>query len=102
MCAIIAAPDCQTCGFACTAANTEIGHPDPGRSRRSIAKTRHVGNHRLGIGVWLVGLVPYVCGMRMGIPALRLDSNVAFASAIGTFVVAGLLIFGAEAKRLRR
>jgi hypothetical protein len=64
-----------------------------------------VGNHRLGIGVWLVWLVwlvPYVCGMLMRIPALRLDSNVAFASAIGTFVVAGLLIFGAEAKRLRR
>ena len=56
----------------------------------------------MGIGVWLVGLVPYVCGMRMGIPALRLDSNVAFASAIGTSVVAGLLIFEAEAKRLRR
>jgi len=52
--------------------------------------------------VWLVWLVPYVCGMLMRIPALRLDSNVAFASAIGTFVVAGLLIFGAEAKRLRR
>ena len=56
----------------------------------------------MGIGVWLVGLVPYVCGMLMGIPALRLDSNVAFASAIGTSVVAGLLIFEAEAKRLRR
>lgn len=37
----------------------------------------------------------------MGIPALKLDSNVAFASAIGTSVVAGLLIFGAEPKRLR-
>ena len=61
-----------------------------------------MGDHRLGIGVWLVWLVPYVCGMLLGIPALRLDSNVAFASAIGTFVVAGLLIFGAEAKRLRR
>ena len=58
--------------------------------------------HRLSIGVWLVWLVPYVCGMLMGIPALKLDSNVAFASAIATSVVAGLLIFGAEAKRLRR
>ena len=52
--------------------------------------------------MWLVWLVPYVCGMLMGIPALKLDSNVAFASAIGTSVVAGLLIFGAEAKRLRQ
>lgn len=58
--------------------------------------------HRLSIGVWLVWLVPYVCGMFMGIPALKLDSNVAFASAIATSVVAGLLIFGAKAKRLRR
>ena len=58
--------------------------------------------HRLSIGVWLVWLVPYVCGMLMGIPALKLDSNVAFASAIGTSIVAGLLIFGAEAKRLRQ
>ena len=55
--------------------------------------------HRLSIGVWLV---PYVCGILMGIPALKLDSNVAFASAIGTSVVAGLLIFGAEARRLRQ
>ena len=38
----------------------------------------------------------------MGLPALKLDSNVAFASAIGTSVVAGLLIFGAEAKRLHQ
>ena len=52
--------------------------------------------------MWLVWLVPYVCGMLMGIPALKLDSNVAFASAIATSVVAGLLIFGAKAKRLRR
>ena len=58
--------------------------------------------HRLSIGVWLVWLVPYVCGMLMGIPALKLDSNVAFASAIGTSIVAGLLIFGADAKRLRQ
>ena len=58
--------------------------------------------HRLSIGVWLVWLVPYVCGMLMGIPALKLESNVAFASAIGTSVVAGLLVFGAEAKRLRQ
>ena len=36
------------------------------------------------------------------IPALKLDSNVAFASAIETSVVAGLLIFGAEGRRLRQ
>ena len=39
--------------------------------------------HRLSIGVWLVWLVPYICGMLMGIPALAIGPNLALGIAIG-------------------
>lgn len=38
----------------------------------------------------------------MGLPALKLDSNVTFASAISTSVIAGLLSISTETKRLRQ
>ena len=96
----MATPHYQTCGLVVYRREHGDRTPRSGQVTEVYRKNpRHVGNHRLGICVWLV---PYVCGMLMGIPALRLDSNVAFASAIGTSVVAGLLIFEAEAKRLRR
>lgn len=38
--------------------------------------------HALSIGVWLIWLIPYVCGMLMGIPAIALDSNLALLIAV--------------------
>lgn len=48
--------------------------------------------HRFSVGVWLAWLIPYFCGMFMGIPALKLDSNVAFVAAIGATAFIGLLL----------
>ena len=48
--------------------------------------------HRFSVGVWLTWLIPYFCGMFMGIPALKLDSNVAFVAAIGATTLIGLLL----------
>lgn len=53
------------------------------------ARTRF---HRLSLGVWLVWLVPYVCGMLIGIPALKVDANVALLVAIAVSCVAFLIL----------
>ena len=62
----------------------------------------HIALHFFVAAVWTIWLILYFCGMLMGLPALKLDSNVTFASAISTSVVAGLLIFGAKTKRLHQ
>jgi TIGR03987 family protein len=49
--------------------------------------------HRLSIGVWLVWLVPYICGMLMGIPALAIGPNLALGIAIGIAFVIGLIAY---------
>lgn len=48
--------------------------------------------HRFSVGVWLAWLIPYFCGMFMGIPALKLDSNIASVAAIGATTLIGLLL----------
>lgn len=53
------------------------------------ARTRF---HRLSLGVWLVWLVPYVCGMLIGIPAFKLDANVALVIAIAVACAAFLIL----------
>ena len=49
--------------------------------------------HRLSIGVWLVWLVPYICGILMGIPALTMGPNLALGIAIGIAIVIGLIVY---------
>lgn len=61
------------------------------------ARTRF---HRLSMGVWLVWLVPYVCGMLIGIPAFKLDANVALLVAIVVSCAAFLIL--RPRKMLRR
>lgn len=61
------------------------------------ARTRF---HRLSMGVWLVWLVPYVCGMLIGIPAFKLDANVALLVAIVVSCAAFLILH--PRKMLRR
>ncbi len=98
----MAAPDCQTCGLVVY--HREHGDRTPrseqvtGVYRKNPPRGQPPPEH------WRAAGVARALRMRdaHGNSALKLDSNVAFASAIGTSVVAGLLIFGAEAKRLRR
>ena len=49
--------------------------------------------HRLSIGVWLVWLVPYICGMLMGIPTLAMGSNLALGIALGIAFVIGFIVY---------
>lgn len=50
------------------------------------------GFHRLSIAVWLFWLVPYLCGLLMGIPALRLPASTAMAcAAAGSFATGSAL-----------
>ena len=49
--------------------------------------------HRLSIGVWLVWLVPYICGMLMGIPALAMGPNLALGIAIGIAFIIGFIVY---------
>ena len=66
---------------------------------RGSEKSRE-GFHRLSVGVWLVWLVPYVCGMLIGIPAFKLDENVALIVAIVVSCAAFLIL--RPRKMLRR
>lgn len=48
--------------------------------------------HRLSIAVWLFWLVPYLCGLLMGIPALRLPASTAMVCAgVGSFATGAAL-----------
>ncbi|AJC12032.1 hypothetical protein JI75_04470 [Berryella intestinalis] len=48
--------------------------------------------HRLSMSVWLVWLVPYICGMLMGIPAISLGSNAAALVAVGLSLAIGIIM----------
>lgn len=47
---------------------------------------------RFSIVVWLVWLVPYVCGMLIGMPMFQMDGSTALAIAVATVLVVATLI----------
>ena len=51
------------------------------------------GFHRLSTGVWLFWLVPYACGLLMGIPAICLDGAHALVASAGIALAAGIAVY---------
>lgn len=47
---------------------------------------------RFSIAVWLIWLVPYICGMLVGIPAISLDAGLAVMIAICVTLSIGIII----------
>lgn len=56
-----------------------------GSRRPGAQESRGHGAHRFSAAVWTIWLIPYFCGMFMGIPAIDLTPNGAFGAtgAIG-------------------
>ncbi|WP_058985688.1 HsmA family protein [Hugonella massiliensis] len=58
--------------------------------------------HRFSVAVWLFWLVPYVCGMLMGVPALHMTTGGALATAATVSVgVGGILCLRTNAAARR-
>lgn len=56
--------------------------------------------HRFSVAVWTIWLIPYFCGMLMGIPAIDLSANAAFGTAlIGVGVIGLILYLRGDARR---
>lgn len=55
--------------------------------------------HRLSVFVWLFWLIPYVCGMLVGIPSMRLDATLASFCAIAVALVIGLCLHTSAHRR---
>lgn len=51
------------------------------------------GFHRLSTGVWLFWLVPYACGLLMGIPVICLDGAHALVASAGIALAAGIAVY---------
>lgn len=49
--------------------------------------------HRFSIAVWTIWLIPYICGMLMGIPAIDLSANAAFGAALNGAGAIGLVLY---------
>lgn len=61
-----------------------------GRNRSEWALQRERTFHRFSAAVWVAWLVPYVIGMLVGIPAIKLGS---VPATIASLVVAGIAAF---------
>lgn len=48
--------------------------------------------HRFSAGVWTIWLIPYFCGLLMGVPAIDLSPNAAFGAALGAAGAIGLVL----------
>lgn len=58
--------------------------------------------HRFSVAVWLFRLVPYVCGMLMGVPALHMTAGGALATAATVSVgIGGILCLRTNAAARR-
>lgn len=56
--------------------------------------------HRFSVAVWTIWLIPYFCGMLMGIPAIDLSANAAFGAAlIGAGAIDLFLYLHRDARR---
>ena len=56
--------------------------------------------HRFSVAVWTIWLIPYFCGMLMGIPAIDLSANAAFGAAlIGAGAIGLTLYLRGDARR---
>ena len=49
--------------------------------------------HRFSIAVWTIWLIPYFCGMLMGVPAIDLSANAAFGAALIGAGAIGLILY---------
>ena len=49
--------------------------------------------HRFSVAVWTIWLIPYFCGMLMGIPAIDLSANAAFGAALIGAGAIGLVLY---------
>lgn len=49
--------------------------------------------HRFSAAVWTIWLIPYFCGMLMGIPAIDLSTNAAFGAALIGAGAIGLVLY---------
>jgi len=49
--------------------------------------------HRFSVAVWTIWLIPYFCGMLMGIPAIDLSANAAFGTALIGVGAIGLILY---------
>lgn len=47
-----------------------------------FAQTRWDASAMISIAVWTIWLIPYMCGMLMGIPMINLSANAAFGVAL--------------------
>ena len=55
---------------------------------------------RFSVAVWTIWLIPYSCGMLMGIPAIDLSANAAFGAAlIGAGAIGLFLYLHRDARR---
>ena len=57
--------------------------------------------HKLSLGVWLFWLVPYLCGLLMGIPALHLTAPAATTYAVAASLGVGAVL-GTRSRARRR
>ena len=48
--------------------------------------------HRFSVAVWTIWLIPYLCGLLMGVPAIDLSPNAAFGAALGAAGAIGLVL----------
>lgn len=48
--------------------------------------------HRFSAAVWTIWLIPFFCGLLMGVPAIGLSPNAAFGAALGAAGAIGLVL----------
>lgn len=48
--------------------------------------------HRFSVAVWTIWLIPFFCGLLMGVPAIGLSPNAAFGAALGAAGAIGLVL----------
>lgn len=64
-----------------------------GRNRSERALERERTFHRFSAAVWVVWLVPYVIGMLVGVPAIKLASLPATIASLAVAGIAALVVF---------
>ena len=70
-----------------------------GKRENAHALERERTFHRLSAAVWVAWLVPYVIGMLVGIPAIKLGTTAAVVASLVVAAIAALIVYRPSTKR---
>ena len=70
-----------------------------GKRENAHALERERTFHRLSAAVWVAWLVPYVIGMLVGIPAIKLGTTAAVVVSLVVAAIAAFIVYRPSTKR---